>query len=86
MVNWASLGVGKSFARHYHEDMQEIFVLVQGEATINVDQETVTLHRGDTVVIDPGEIHQMQNTGSETVEYLAIGVSSETGGKTVVME
>jgi polyhydroxybutyrate depolymerase len=30
MVNWASLGVGKRFARHYHEDMQEIFILVQG--------------------------------------------------------
>ena len=86
MVNWASLGVGKSFARHYHEDMQEIFILVQGEATINVDHETVTLRRGDTVVIDPGEIHQMQNIGSETVEYLAIGVSREAGGKTVVME
>ena len=86
MINWASLGVGKRFARHYHEDMQEIFIVVQGEARITVGQETSVLSRGDTVLIDPREIHQMQNIGSETVEYLAIGISTEAGGKTVVVE
>ncbi len=86
MVNWASLAVGKRFARHYHEDMQEIFILVQGEAKITVGQETATLSRGDTVLIDPREVHQMQNSGPETVEYLAIGITTEAGGKTVVVE
>ena len=86
MVNWASLGVGKRFARHYHEDMQEIFIIVQGEAEITVGTETATLRRGDTVVIDPREVHQMRNIGMEAVEYLAIGITSEAGGKTVVVE
>jgi len=86
MVNWASLGVGKRFARHYHEDMQEIFILVQGEAEITVAAETATLRRGDAVVIDPREVHWMRNAGTEAVEYLAIGIASEAGGKTVVVE
>jgi mannose-6-phosphate isomerase-like protein (cupin superfamily) len=86
MVNWASLGVGKEFARHYHEDMQEIFILVAGEAEITVAAETATLRRGDAVVIDPREVHQMRNAGTEAVEYLAIGITSEAGGKTVVMD
>ena len=86
MVNWAFLGVGKQFARHYHEDMQEIFVIVQGEAVITVAAETATLRRGDAVLIDPREIHQMRNTGTEAVEYLAIGITSEAGGKTVVLD
>jgi mannose-6-phosphate isomerase-like protein (cupin superfamily) len=86
MVNWSSMGVGKRFAKHYHEDMQEIFIIIQGEAKITVGQETDTLCRGDTVVIDPREVHEMQNIGSETVEYLAIGITTETGGKTVVVE
>ena len=85
MVNWASLAVGRQFARHYHEDMQEIFIIVQGEAEITVGTETVTLHRGDAVVIDPREVHQMQNAGTEVVEYLAIGITSQAGGKTVVV-
>lgn len=52
MVNWASLGVGKQFVRHYHEDMQELFILMQGEAELTVGMETATLRRGDAVVID----------------------------------
>jgi mannose-6-phosphate isomerase-like protein (cupin superfamily) len=86
MINWASLGAGKAFARHYHEDMQEIFILVQGEAEITIEKETATLRRGDAVVIDAREVHQMRNAGPEAVEYLAIGISSGAGGKTVVVE
>jgi mannose-6-phosphate isomerase-like protein (cupin superfamily) len=86
MVNWASLGAGKHFARHYHEDMQEIFIIVQGEAEITVGDKTATLRRGDAVVIDAREVHLMRNSAAESVEYLAIGVTSEAGGKTVVLE
>jgi mannose-6-phosphate isomerase-like protein (cupin superfamily) len=86
MINWASQGVGKRFASHYHEDMQEVFVLVQGTAEITVGGETATLRRGDAVLIDPGEVHTMRNLGAEEVEYLAIGVISEAGGRTVIVE
>jgi mannose-6-phosphate isomerase-like protein (cupin superfamily) len=86
MVNWASLPVGKSFAPHYHEDMQEIFVIVQGEARIAVGEETTLLRRGDAVLIDPREVHEMWNNGTEAVEYLAIGITAGTGGRTVVVE
>jgi len=86
MVNWACLGAGKEFARHYHEDMQEIFVLVQGEAEIMAGRETAILRRGDAIVIDAREVHQMRNSGTVAVEYLAIGISGDAGGKTVVVE
>ncbi|MEN6407610.1 MAG: cupin domain-containing protein [Thermoguttaceae bacterium] len=86
MINWADLGVGKRFARHYHEDMQEIFILVRGEAEITIDAETAPLRRGDAVVIDPRQVHQMRNVGQEPVEYLALGITRETGGKTVVLD
>jgi mannose-6-phosphate isomerase-like protein (cupin superfamily) len=86
MVNWASMASGKQFARHYHEDMQEIFILVEGEAEITVGAETAVLRRGDTVVIDPGEVHQMRTLGATAAEYLAIGITGEAGGKTVVVD
>jgi mannose-6-phosphate isomerase-like protein (cupin superfamily) len=85
MVNWASLLVGKQFARHYHEDMQEIFVIMQGSAEITVDSETAVLQLGDTVVIDAREIHQMRNIGAAEVTYLAIGITDGISGKTVVV-
>jgi mannose-6-phosphate isomerase-like protein (cupin superfamily) len=86
MVNWASLGVGRRFARHYHEDMQEIFVVVRGEAEMTVAAQTVRLRRGDTAVVDPREVHEMRSVGSEDVDYLAIGITGEAGGRTVVVE
>jgi mannose-6-phosphate isomerase-like protein (cupin superfamily) len=85
MVNWAILGAGRQFARHYHEDMQEIFVIIEGEAEITVAAETVKLGRGDAVVIDAREVHQMRSTGAQEVTYLAIGITSQAGGKTVLV-
>jgi mannose-6-phosphate isomerase-like protein (cupin superfamily) len=38
MINWALLPVGNAFERHYHEDMQEVFIIVRGMAKITVEQ------------------------------------------------
>lgn len=86
MMNWARLRAGDRFARHYHEDMQEVFILVQGKAQVTAGAETAMLRQGDTVVIDPREIHQMWNPGPQDVDYLAIGITSEQGGRTVVVK
>jgi mannose-6-phosphate isomerase-like protein (cupin superfamily) len=85
MVNWARLPAGSSFSAHYHEDMQEIFIIVAGEAEMAVSGETVVLGRGDTIAIDPAEIHRMTNRGSEDVEYVVLGITGNRGGKTVVV-
>lgn len=90
MLNWSLLKVGKSFARHYHEDMQEIFVILNGEVSAIVedgsDRVSVNLCGGDAILIDPREIHRMENTGTEDVQYLVFGISSQEGGKTIVVD
>jgi mannose-6-phosphate isomerase-like protein (cupin superfamily) len=85
MVNWAFLPKGKSFRSHYHEDMQEVFIIIKGHVRIVVDSEQVELCKGDTVVIPVGSVHMMENTGKVDVEYIVIGVSKGTGGKTIVV-
>lgn len=86
MINWARLPVGSSFQLHYHEDMEETFILITGEASMRVESQTVELRPGDLVVVSPRERHSMTNTGSTDVEYLVLGVSLGLGGKTVVVE
>jgi len=86
MINWAKLPAGKSFAAHYHEDMQEVFVILQGTTDITVGSATFELRRGDAVLIDPREVHTMHNRGTEDVEYIALGITADTGGRTVVVE
>jgi mannose-6-phosphate isomerase-like protein (cupin superfamily) len=86
MINWAVMPIGKQFAKHYHEDMQEAFVIMQGSAEITVDGETAVLNAGDTVLIAAREVHQMQNICNREVTYLALGVASGAGGRTVVVD
>jgi len=85
MVNWARLPPGKSFAPHYHEDMQEFFIILSGTAQMSVGPQTASLSRGDTVLMDPREVHEMRNAGAEDVEYIAIGIATGVGGRTVVV-
>ncbi len=84
MVNWCKLKVGKGFQPHYHEDMEEIFVILKGQAALRVADEKAKMQPGDAVVIPPLFVHEMRNVGKEEAEYLAIGISQGKGGKTVV--
>lgn len=86
MLNWARLPARSSFRPHYHEDMQEVFVLVRGTVRMAGGESTVEMTPGDTVLVSPGEIHQMHNDGTEDAEYIVFGISAEKGGRTVVVE
>jgi mannose-6-phosphate isomerase-like protein (cupin superfamily) len=85
MINWARLPPDKHFAAHYHEDMQEVFVILAGEVQIRVAGQTAVLRRGDTIVIDAREVHQMSNAGPADAEYLAMGITAGAHGRTVVV-
>jgi len=86
MVNWSLCPAGSAFARHYHEDMQEVFIILNGEVDLQAGDKAVTLRKGDMAVIDPLEIHQMRNACGEDVEYLVFGISTERGGHTIVVD
>lgn len=83
MVNWARLPVGSAFQPHYHEDMQEVFVMLNGKVAMSVEGQHYELAGGDAILIEPREIHQMQNLCDEDVEYVVFGISTEQGGKTI---
>ena len=85
MVNWSMLPVGKSFQSHYHEDMQEVFVILNGRVEMKVESESVDLEGGDAILISPREIHEMKNACDENVQYVVFGISTGEGGKTVVV-
>lgn len=86
MINWAKLPSGNAFRAHYHEDMEEIFVIVGGQAQMHVSGQTYELGPGDSLVVAPREIHSMRNTGTTDVEYLVVGISLGQNGRTIVTE
>ncbi len=84
MINWALLPAGKSFRAHYHEDMEEVFIILKGMAMIRIDKEEAVLEKEDVVVVPIGKVHEMKNIGEEDIEYIVVGISEGKGGKTVV--
>ena len=86
MLNWARLPGGRAFRPHYHEDMQEVFVIISGQARMRVDDETVLLAAGDAIVVDPRQVHEMENDTDRDVDYIVFGITLDQGGRTVVVE
>ena len=83
MINWCALKVGMSFRAHYHEDLEEVFILVKGKAVMRIGQERAEMGKEEAVAVPPQVIHEMTNIGREEVEYIVVGVSQGKGGKTV---
>ena len=83
MVNWAKLPKGKKFAPHYHEDMEEIFIIIKGIVKIKVGNKVELLKTGDCVLIPARSVHIMENVGEMEAQYIVIGNSTGRGGKTI---
>lgn len=83
MLNWASLPKRKSFQYHYHETLQEVFIIIKGNAMMKIDSKELNVKAGDAIVVDPMEKHFMKNTSDDTVEYIVFGVASKSGGRTI---
>lgn len=85
MINWSTLLSDKSFRSHYHEAMDEVFIILDGEVEVTVGEEKERLGRGDAVVIPEGAVHVMKNLTDQKVHYIAIGIARREWGKTVIV-
>jgi mannose-6-phosphate isomerase-like protein (cupin superfamily) len=83
MVNFAVMPISKKFNLHYHEDMDEVFILVSGNAQMKVGSEIFVMNPFDTVVVPATFPHEMANIGGTPVTYIVFGVSRGEGGKTI---
>ncbi len=80
-VGHVKLGPGQGHLRHNHPGSEEIlFILAgEGEQMVETDQEEsggvpefFTVRAGDLVHIPASVFHQTRNTGTETLELLAV--------------
>jgi quercetin dioxygenase-like cupin family protein len=59
---------------HYH-DREEVLILCTGQVQVTVEQTTVELAAGDSLVVPAGVLHQLANTGAAPAEWLLIAAS-----------
>lgn len=56
----ASLPPGSATERHYHKRAEEIYFILEGEGTMEIDGEEQTVSPGDGILIPPGAWHTIR--------------------------
>ena len=74
---------GKSFCPyHSHSAESELYLVVSGRGSIRAKDESTIVNAGDAFFFQPGEAHQLTNTGDDDFVYYVIADNPRTGGAT----
>lgn len=73
---WFEKPAGHSSPIHDH-DNEQVCVCLEGELTVVTDDDRTTLRRFDSVLLESGEPHRVENTGEET----AVGIDVFAPGR-----
>ena len=63
---------GAQVDRHFHQTSDEIYLIIAGSGTMQVDEESFQLGAGEVILISPGEKHKVLTDENEKLEFLAI--------------
>jgi mannose-6-phosphate isomerase-like protein (cupin superfamily) len=63
---------------HTHVDQEEVFLVVEGEATFETDDGEVTVGTDEAIRFAPGEFQSGYNDGDGRVEAFALGAPRES--------
>jgi mannose-6-phosphate isomerase-like protein (cupin superfamily) len=68
--------------RHADKAQEEVFVVLDGTLTVDLGEppERHELERGSVLVVQPGTILQLRNTGDEELVLFIYGAPPERGG------
>ena len=72
---------------HTH-DREEIMVMLEGSVTVSTSKQSIVLNVGDTVMLEAGLAHRVENTGPTDAEWLIVSQAGvkffhENGDETI---
>lgn len=65
---------GQVAAAHAHADMCEVFFVEAGEGVICINHEEYVLQPGTCIAVEPGETHEIRNSGSAELVLTYFGL------------
>jgi mannose-6-phosphate isomerase-like protein (cupin superfamily) len=80
----ATVPVGGATDEHYHPVAEELYFFQQGSGRLRVGDEERDVRAGECVLIEPGEIHKLFNTGDVPLRLLCCCAPPWTPGDTVL--
>ena len=72
----ARIPPNQSVGAHTHDDMSEVFFVESGEGIIQIDGQAHCLEAGVCIGVEPGEQHELVNTGSVDLVLMYFGVKA----------
>jgi mannose-6-phosphate isomerase-like protein (cupin superfamily) len=81
-VDHLVLAPGASVGPHLHHEVAEFYYLMKGSGTATIGggrdgAETAPIREGDAIPIQLSEVHSFENTGSDPLEFLIVGVAKD---------
>jgi uncharacterized cupin superfamily protein len=69
----------RSCPYHFHYAQEEMFIILEGNATLRVAGEEIPIKAGDVICIPPGPDypHHIINTGVTTLKYLSVSTQED---------
>ena len=80
-INAIVLAPGQRGRIHAHERQEEVYLVLDGELTLLVENEPHVLARDALARVGPGVRRQLVNAGSEPLVLLALGADGEHAGR-----
>jgi mannose-6-phosphate isomerase-like protein (cupin superfamily) len=80
----ATLLVGGETQEHYHPESQEIYQFLSGTGRMRLGEAEAVVNHGDCVLIPPGAVHKLWNTGEEPLVLLCCCVPPYSDDDTVL--
>lgn len=66
----AIVSIGSSTLAHRHMVAEEIYHITTGRGLMTLNSDVFDVNAGDTVLINSGVVHKIENTGSEDLKIL----------------
>ncbi|MGC9358810.1 MAG: cupin domain-containing protein [Anaerolineae bacterium] len=63
---------GENLAGHYHEQVEETFYVVQGQAAFEVNDEEIVAKAGTALRMEPKDRHAVRNVGADDLKLVFI--------------
>jgi quercetin dioxygenase-like cupin family protein len=76
---------GQASTKHRHFDMHELYVLLDGQGRMRVDDELITVKPLSAVLVEPEHVRQLFNDTDEDSLWLVVGAPRETVSSTLEM-
>jgi quercetin dioxygenase-like cupin family protein len=71
------LSPGQASTWHRHREEEELYVVLEGEGRMRVDEERLTLAAGDSVLVEPESLRQVFNDTDADALWLVVGTPQE---------